>query len=58
MRMGAPEAVIDFRARWLDRAEDLADRLGLPYRIALGSHPFFRRAARIIAAKCFRSSSS
>jgi hypothetical protein len=48
--MGAPEAVIDFRARWLDRAKDLADRLGLPYRIAPASDPFFGRAARIIAA--------
>jgi seryl-tRNA synthetase len=44
--MGAPEAVIDFRARWLDRAKDVADRLGLPYRIAPASDPFFGRAPR------------
>jgi seryl-tRNA synthetase len=48
--MGSPGEVVDFRARWLERAKDLAEGLGLPHRIAPASDPFFGRAARLIAA--------
>jgi len=47
--MGTPAQAVDFRARWLDRVRDVADALGVPYRIAPASDPFFGRAARIIA---------
>jgi seryl-tRNA synthetase len=48
--MGSPGEVVDFRARWIELAKGLADRLALPYRIAPASDPFFGRAARLIAA--------
>ena len=48
--MGSPDQVVAFRQSWLERAERIADRLGLPYRIAPASDPFFGRAARLIAA--------
>ena len=48
--MGSPGEIVDFRTRWLDRAKGIADRLGLPHRIAPASDPFFGRAARLVAA--------
>jgi seryl-tRNA synthetase len=48
--MGSPGEIVDFRTRWLERANDIADRLGLPHRIAPASDPFFGRAARLVAA--------
>jgi seryl-tRNA synthetase len=48
--MAAPDDVVAFRARWLERAKELIDDLALPYRIAPASDPFFGRAARLIAA--------
>jgi seryl-tRNA synthetase len=48
--MGSPGEMVDFRAGWLDRAKDIADRLGLPHRVAPASDPFFGRAARLVAA--------
>jgi seryl-tRNA synthetase len=47
--MGTAEQVIDFRARWMRQAETMAKLLGLPYRIAPASDPFFGRAGRIAA---------
>ncbi len=48
--IGSPDQVVAFRKSWMERAERLADQLGLPYRIAPASDPFFGRAARLIAA--------
>lgn len=47
--MGTPEQVLDFRKRWLKRAEELASLLGLPHNVAAASDPFFGRAGRIAA---------
>jgi seryl-tRNA synthetase len=48
--MGDPAQVAAFRARWMEIAKDMAGQLGLPFRIAPASDPFFGRAARLIAA--------
>jgi seryl-tRNA synthetase len=47
--IGTTEQVVDFRARWMRQAEAMAKLLGLPYRIAPASDPFFGRAGRIAA---------
>jgi seryl-tRNA synthetase len=47
--VGAPELGLEFRKRWLARAEELAQQLALPYRIATASDPFFGRVGRIMA---------
>lgn len=48
--IGGPADVVAFRARWIDIAKDMAGCLGLPFRVAPASDPFFGRAARLIAA--------
>jgi seryl-tRNA synthetase len=47
--MGSPRQALDFRSRWLARAQAMADDLALPHRIAPASDPFFGRAAPLIA---------
>lgn len=47
--MGAPQAAADFRQRWLKLAEELAQRLALPYTVATASDPFFGRVGKIMA---------
>jgi seryl-tRNA synthetase len=47
--IGTPEQALDFRARWIPRAERLADLLGLPYKVALATDPFFGRVGKIVA---------
>jgi len=47
--IGTSEQSLDFRARWIPKAEELARRLGLPCRIAPASDPFFGRAGRLAA---------
>jgi seryl-tRNA synthetase len=48
--IGAAEDVVEFRSQWLARADEFANVLGLPYRIAAASDPFFGRAGKIMAA--------
>jgi len=47
--MGSPQQALDFRTRWLKRAQTMTDHLALPHRIAPASDPFFGRAAKLIA---------
>jgi seryl-tRNA synthetase len=47
--VGTPRQAIDFRARWMSQAEELATRLGLPYRVDQASDPFFGRAGKLMA---------
>jgi seryl-tRNA synthetase len=47
--IGSAEEIQVFRADWIERAKDLADRLGLPYRIDLASDPFFGRGGQLVA---------
>jgi seryl-tRNA synthetase len=48
--IGAPEHIQAFRGAWIERAQELADDLGLPYRVDLATDPFFFRASQIVAA--------
>jgi seryl-tRNA synthetase len=47
--MGTPDQVVDFRSRWMSRAESMARLLCLPYEIAPATDPFFGRLGRIAA---------
>jgi seryl-tRNA synthetase len=47
--LGTPKQTLDFRARWIPRAERLAELLSLPYSVASASDPFFGRAGQIAA---------
>jgi seryl-tRNA synthetase len=47
--LGTPEQAVDFRKRWIPRAESIARLLALPYSIAPASDPFFGRAGRLAA---------
>jgi seryl-tRNA synthetase len=47
--IGAPEQVVAFRARWLERAQGIVRQLGLTHSIASASDPFFGRVGKIMA---------
>lgn len=47
--MGAPQVALGFRQRWLERAQEMAQRLALPYKVATASDPFFGRVGKIMA---------
>jgi seryl-tRNA synthetase len=47
--IGSPETIMQFRDRWMARAQLLADALGLTYRIAVASDPFFGRIGQVMA---------
>lgn len=47
--MGLPEKVAKFRQRWMERAPQFADVLGLNYRIDGASDPFFGRTGKLLA---------
>jgi seryl-tRNA synthetase len=48
--LGAPDRTVEFRARWMTRAEAMAEELALPYAIAPASDPFFGRVGKLMAA--------
>lgn len=47
--LGAPHQIAGFRERWMTRAQGIADKLGLPYRIDHASDPFFGRGGKLMA---------
>ena len=49
VHIGTAEQILDFRGRWMKRAESFAGRLGLPFRIAQASDPFFGRGGKLMA---------
>lgn len=48
--VGAPDAALDFRDRWLTRAVGMLGSLGLPVESVEANDPFFGRAGRLLAA--------
>jgi seryl-tRNA synthetase len=50
VRLGAADAMRDFRDAWLEQARALLARVGLAARAALANDPFFGRAGRMLAA--------
>jgi seryl-tRNA synthetase len=49
VRIGSPLEVTGFREQWIARARQLAEELGLTYRIAPASDPFFGRTGQVMA---------
>ena len=47
--IGGPEQIQAFRGAWIEQAKELADDLGLTYRVDLASDPFFGRVGQIVA---------
>ena len=47
--IGTPDQSGDFRKRWMSRAQAIADRLGLTYRVEQASDPFFGRGGKLMA---------
>jgi seryl-tRNA synthetase len=47
--IGTAEEALGFRLRWIQIAEQIAEQLCLPYKIAPATDPFFGRAGRIAA---------
>ena len=47
--VGSASHVVDFRTRWISRARELADILGLSYQMEQASDPFFGRAGKLMA---------
>ena len=50
VRIGTPAQVLAFRTEWLEKAQDIAERLELPYEVDVANDPFFGRAARMLKA--------
>jgi seryl-tRNA synthetase len=48
--LGTPTQVLEFRAHWLTRAEQLVESLKLPYKVAPASDPFFGRGGQLAAS--------
>jgi seryl-tRNA synthetase len=47
--IGTSDQIGDFRQRWMTRAQSIADRLGLTYRVEQASDPFFGRGGKLMA---------
>jgi seryl-tRNA synthetase len=54
--IGTPEEITDFRTRWVARAQQLADTLGLVQSVAPASDPFFGRTGQIMAISQLQNS--
>jgi len=49
VRIGTADQIHAFRQEWMALATEIADRLGLSYRLDLASDPFFGRGSQIVA---------
>jgi seryl-tRNA synthetase len=47
--MGSPNDALEFRERWLERAQGVARDLGLTFKVEVSSDPFFGRAGQMMA---------
>lgn len=47
--IGTEKQAFDFRSRWLSRAGEIAQQLGLPHTVAPASDPFFGRVGKLAA---------
>jgi seryl-tRNA synthetase len=56
VRIGAPEQIREFRDAWMQRAESVAERLGLTCEIAPASDPFFGRGGQLMATSQLQQS--
>lgn len=49
VRIGSPEEIVDFREKWMARAPELANDLGLPHTLDVANDPFFGRVGQVMA---------
>jgi seryl-tRNA synthetase len=56
VRVGSPETIAEFRDCWITRAQRMADALGLIYRVAPASDPFFGRNGQMMAVSQLQQS--
>jgi seryl-tRNA synthetase len=49
VRVGTPEAVVDWRDAWMERGVGILRSLGLPVRTDVAADPFFGRTGRVLA---------
>jgi seryl-tRNA synthetase len=49
VRIGSPDEIVDFREKWMARAPQLADDLGLPATLDVANDPFFGRVGQVMA---------
>ena len=49
VRIGAPDAIVEFREKWMAKAPVLAAELGLPHTIDVANDPFFGRVGQVMA---------
>lgn len=49
VQIGTPDQVLAFRQVWVERGEQMAGSLQLPYQLELANDPFFGRGGRIVA---------
>jgi len=47
--VGSAQQSTEFRDSWIERGQKIADLLGLPYKIAPASDPFFGRVGKLMA---------
>ena len=50
VRIGTPEQIKSFRDPWIERAQGIADTVGLTYRVDVANDPFFGRVGALMAA--------
>ena len=48
--IGRPADILSFRSRWIERGQEIAERLGLPATVAPANDPFFGREGKMVAA--------
>jgi seryl-tRNA synthetase len=49
VRIGSPDAIVEFREGWLSRAPTIAADLALPFTIDVANDPFFGRVGQMMA---------
>ena len=47
--IGSPDDAMDFRRRWIERAQGIAHGLGLTFKVEAASDPFFGRVGQMMA---------
>ena len=56
VRIGTPDQIQEFRQPWITRAQDIADAIGLRYKVDVANDPFFGRAGAMMAASQLQQS--
>ena len=51
VRIGTPEQIQEFREPWIERAQGIADAIGLPYTVDVANDPFFGRVGTMMASQ-------